>query len=64
MRIATPLAGAVVKDTVVALDNVYAVVSTASRLTLMSVVSRYGNVKEKAVVLPSPVYVFCVIAIS
>jgi hypothetical protein len=53
-----------VKAIVVAFDSVYAVVSTASRLTLMSAVSRYGKVNEKAVVLPLPVYVFCVVAIS
>ncbi len=41
-----------------------AVVSTVSRLTLISVVSKYGNVNEKVVVLPSPVYVFCVSAIT
>tara|TARA_B100001093_G_scaffold413196_1_gene403042 strand:- start:1009 stop:1173 length:165 start_codon:yes stop_codon:yes gene_type:complete len=53
-----------VKAIVVALDSEYAVVSTALRLTLMSVASRYGNVNEKAVVLPLPVYVFCVVAIT
>jgi hypothetical protein len=43
---ATPLAGAVLNWTVVALARVYAVVTTPPRLTLMSVVSIYGKLKE------------------
>tara|TARA_B100001094_G_scaffold195643_1_gene189601 strand:+ start:974 stop:1210 length:237 start_codon:yes stop_codon:yes gene_type:complete len=49
IRTATPEAGAVVKEIVVAVAREYAVVATPSRLTLMSVVSKYGNVKEKVV---------------
>jgi hypothetical protein len=52
---ATPLAGAVLNWIVVALARVYAVVMLPSRETLMSVVSRYGKVKEKRTVAPSPV---------
>jgi hypothetical protein len=40
---------------VVALARVYAVVTTPLRLTLMSVVSKYGKVKEKRTVEPFPV---------
>jgi hypothetical protein len=40
------LAGAVVKEMVVALAKVYAVVTTELRVTLTSVSSRYGKVKE------------------
>jgi hypothetical protein len=43
---------------VVALARVYAVVIAPLRLTLISVFSRYGKVKEKRTVAPSPVYVF------
>jgi hypothetical protein len=52
---AAPLAGAVVNCIVVALASVYAVVVVPLTLTLMSVVSRYGNVKEKRTVEPFPV---------
>jgi hypothetical protein len=52
---ATPLAGAVLNWIVVALAKVYAVVSVPFKETLMSVVSRYGKVKEKRTVVPSPV---------
>jgi hypothetical protein len=48
---------------VVALGNVNAVVSTPSRLALMSEVLRYGNVKEYVVVLLLPVYSFCITAL-
>jgi hypothetical protein len=52
------LAGAVVNWIVVALARVYAVVTVPFKETLMSVVSRYGKVKEKRTVEPFPVYVF------
>jgi hypothetical protein len=46
MRIAAPLAGAALKETVVALARVYAVVATPFKDTLMSSSSRYGKEKE------------------
>jgi hypothetical protein len=52
------LAGAVLNSIVVALARVYEVVIVPPTLTLMSAVSRYGKVKEKRTVAPSPVYVF------
>jgi len=64
MRIAAPLAGEVVNCKVVALAKKYAFVSTPLMLALTSVSSRYGNVKEKVVVEPSPVNVFSVVAIT
>ena len=61
--ILTPLPGAVLNCSVVALGKVNAVVSTPSRLALMSDVLRYGNVKEYVVVLLLPVKLFCVTAL-
>tara|TARA_R100000027_G_scaffold2681_1_gene2619 strand:- start:160 stop:405 length:246 start_codon:yes stop_codon:yes gene_type:complete len=55
IRIATPEAGAELSCTWVALASEYAVVSTSSSETLTSVVLRYGKVKEKRTVEPSPV---------
>ena len=46
IRIAAPLAGAAVNWMVVALAKVNAVVLVPLTLTLMSVVARYGKVKE------------------
>jgi hypothetical protein len=53
--ILAPLAGAVLNCMVVAVGNVKAVVSTASRLAFMSDALRYGNVNEYVVVDPLPV---------
>jgi len=46
IRIATPLAGAVLKDSVVALANVNAVVAAVSSVTLTSACFKYSNVNE------------------
>jgi hypothetical protein len=45
------------------LARVYAVVRVPLTLTRMSVLSKYGKVKEKRTVDPFPVKVFCVVAI-
>jgi hypothetical protein len=46
IRIATPLPGAVVNASVVALANVNAVVATVSSVTLTSACFKYSNVNE------------------
>ena len=46
MMISTPLPGALLNWSVVALANVNAVVATPSSWALMSVVAKYGNVNE------------------
>ena len=46
IRIATPLAGAVLNDSVVALANVNAVVATELSVTLTSACFKYSNVNE------------------
>tara|TARA_B100001093_G_C26522087_1_gene882195 strand:+ start:549 stop:746 length:198 start_codon:yes stop_codon:yes gene_type:complete len=46
IRIATPLAGADVNASVVALANVNAVVAVVSRVTLTSACFKYSNVNE------------------
>jgi hypothetical protein len=53
--IAAPLGGAVLKEIVVALAKVYAVVRVPFKLTLTSVSSKYGKVKEYREREPFPV---------
>jgi hypothetical protein len=58
IRIDEPRLGALVNCIVVGLARVNPVTKTPSTLVWMSVEAKYGKVKEKRTVAPSPVYVF------